>query len=175
MDYLTELQKLLKEEDAPVLDSHLELSQSQLKLMEAIYKRNTDISMQVEEIYDIIKDADQNANEVASAARRERLLLESLMSLNDLLGDVLLVLSDTHFEHLEAISGKVEEILDICNLEITTALGQRLDPRIHEVVAAESSDEPVEAVIRILEHGYEYREKVLRKGKVIVSKGWEQQ
>jgi molecular chaperone GrpE (heat shock protein) len=60
-----------------------------------------------------------------------------------------------------------------CSLEQLGFLGERLDPRLHTVASAEYSSAPLESVIRVLESGYVYRDRVVRKATVVLSKGVE--
>ena len=172
MDYFAErLQKLLDEEETIPADPLLELTAAQLQLFDVISKNNTDISLQIEEIYDIVKDADENAKRAKNAAKRESRLLESLIASLDLLEGLSQYMRDTGTEHWVTIDAKIEEILRFCGLEKTAALGQRLDPKLHTVAAAQEDELPKESIIRILESGYEYEGKPIRKATVIVSKG----
>jgi len=171
MDYITELKKLLDAETLPLSDPLSELTQTQVELLEAINRKNADVSMQVEEIYDIIKDADENAKEVKNAARRETQALNGLMAMDGLLDDSVRFMRSVGANHAESVAAKSEEILIACGLERIREAGQRFDPNLHTVVSAEYSEIPFESVIRVIESGYIYRGKVLRKATVIISKG----
>ena len=143
----------------------------QTKQLDAISKHNSNISTQLEEIHSIVKAADENARELKTAARRERMLMESIIATNDLLDAVLQLLSENASNHIRAIAASRTEILNNCGLTKTTIIGQMLDSKLHTVTAADSSDAPVESIIRILEDGYEYRGNIVRKAAVIISKG----
>ena len=185
MDFAAELKKLLDAEDNPPTDplAELTLTQARLlegiykdgsdisRLLEGIYKTGSDISLQVEEVYDIVKEADENAKEVRSAAKRESQLLGGLIAISDLLDDILDSFQYGNSVHSGVIAAKRDEILDACGLEKYESLGRQLDPRLHTVVSAECSDAPVESVTRVLESGYMYRGNVIRRATVIISKG----
>ena len=180
MDFAAELKKLLDEEDNPPTDPLAELAQAQAVLLEGIHKTCSDISkkvsdfsLQVEEVYDIVKDADENEREVRSAAKRELQLIGSLIAMSDMLDDILFFFDFRDISNTEAISSKRDDILNTCSLESYESQGRRLDPRLHTVAAAEFSDEPFETVTHVLESGYIYRGNVIRKAKVIISKGRE--
>ena len=173
MNFAAELKKLLDAEEVPPHDPLAELTQANARLLESIVKNGSDVSMQVEEIYDIIKETDDNARELKIAAKREKLLLGSLIDFCDLLDSLLQYVRRTGADHAETIAAKKEEALDACGVETVGYLGQMLDPRIHTVASAEESDAPFESVIRILESGYTYRGNVVRKATVIISKGRE--
>ena len=153
------------------LERDLKLGADIARQLERILKTESDISLQIEEIYDIVKDADENAKEVKSAEKRESKLLGGLIELNDLLDDVI---NSSQFEdniHSEVIIAKMGEILGECGLEKYESLNRQFDHRFHTVISAEYSDAPVETITRVLEDGYVYREKVIRRAAVIISKG----
>jgi len=175
MDFAAELHKLIEAEDTPPADPLAELALAQAELLSGIQKNSADISLQVEEIYDIVKEADENAREVKAAAKRENLLLGSLVSVSDLLDSLLQYMKNTDTAHAGAIAAKMDEAMTFCGLERFGSPGERLDPQLHTVVSVEYSSAPVESVTRVLESGYAYRGKVIRKAAVIVSKGVETQ
>ena len=173
MDFEAELKKLIAEEESPLLDPLAELAQAHNGMLEAIHKTGADISLQVEEVYDIIKEADGNAKEVKNSAKRETLLLGGMIAINDLLESLLLFIKSTGAVQTETIAAKREEALKACGLEAVDSIGQRLDPRFHTVASAEYSEAPPESVTRVLESGYIYRGNVIRKATVMISKGSE--
>ena len=173
MNFAAELKKLLEAEEIPPIDPVAELARAQAELFEAIHKSNSGISLQVEEIYDIIKESDENAREVRNAAKRESALLGAIIVINDLADSMLPYIQQIGAVHAETIAAKRDETLKACGLEKLGMPGQRLDPRIHTVASAENSDAPLETIIRILETGYMYHENVIRKATVIISKGRE--
>ena len=173
MDFEAELKKLLAAEENLPIDPLSELTLAQVKVLDSISKRNTDISIQVEEIYDIVKDADENAREVKNAAKRETILLDGLIAISDLLDSVLEHILQANPGHANVIGAKREEIIKACGVDKISMPGMLLDPRLHTVVAAEYSEKPIEEITRVLENGYEYRGKIVRKSTVIISKGQE--
>jgi len=201
MDFIAELKKLIDAEEAPLLDPLVELARAQSGVLENIHKNETDISLQldplvesvraqasvlesirkseadislqVEEIYDIVKESDENAKEVRAAAKREALLLESLVTIADLMDDVLNFLHKNRVEHTNIISAKMEEAINACGLERLGTSGEPLDPRLHTVASAQFSEIPKEHLISVLQSGYAYNGKLIRRATVIVSKGVE--
>ena len=169
MDFEKELQTLLDAEETLPQDPLAELARAQAGLLERIRKQGADMSLQTEEIYDIVKENDENAREIKLAAKRENLLLNGLVSLCDLLDGLLRHMQNT--PHACTAAAQKEQLLHTCGLEPLGAKGERLDPRLHTVSAAEYGESPTETVIRVLESGYVYRGKVLRKATVILSKG----
>ena len=173
MDFAAELKKLLDAEENPPFDPIFELAKAQAGMLEALNKTEAGISLQVEEIYDIVKETDENAKEVKSAAKRESQLLGGLVALNDLLDGMLRHIQAGGAEHAAPIEAKRQDTLNSFGLERHGSPGGHLDPRIHTVASAEYSDAPVESIIDILECGYVYRGSVIRKATVIISKGRE--
>ena len=54
------------------------------------------------------------------------------------------------------------------------SVGQPFDPNLHEALVMEASDEvPAQSVLREFEKGYNYKDRLLRAAKVVVSKGQE--
>ena len=173
MDFAEELKKLIDAEDPPPADPLSELTRVQLRILESLRKQDAGISDQIEEVYDIIKGIDENTREVKNAAKRETRLLGALIAMNDLYDTMLSLLNTDDASHIEAIAAKREEALDMSGLERCGRQGQRLDPHIHTVASAEYGDAPLESVTRVLEYGYIYRDNVIRKATVIISKGSE--
>jgi hypothetical protein len=123
----------------------------------------------MEEVYDIIKASDENAKEVKSAAKRESMLLRGLVAMSDLLDGLLPYMQ----EHSRTAAARKGDVMNACGLEQLGFSGERLDPKLHTVVSAEYSGAPLESIIRVLESGYAYNGKIIRKATVILSKGAE--
>ncbi len=51
------------------------------------------------------------------------------------------------------------------------AEGGPFDPNLHEAVMQQPSSQPPGVVLQVLEHGYQYHDRVLRPSKVVVSSG----
>ena len=171
MDFAAELEKLLSAEESPPIDPLVELVRAHAGALKDIHKGSSGISMQVEEIYDIVKESDENAKETKNAAKRESLLLNAFFIVNDLLDSLLFNPLLAGGVHTEALAAKREETLQACGIERIGCRGQMLDPRIHTVASAEESEAQRETVTRVLESGYLYRGNVARKATVIISKG----
>ena len=168
MDFSVELQKLLDLEEFPPVDPLTELARAQAGLLENIQKNNSALSLQIEEIYDIIKESDENAKEVKAAAKREQLLLVGLIGMADLLDSLLPHMQQ---QHSQIIVAKMDGAMNSCSLERLGFQGERFEPRLHTVASAEYSDAPLETIIGVLESGYAYHGKIIRKATVILSKG----
>ena len=169
MDFAAELHKLLRAEESPLLDPLAELARAQKGHMDTIQKNGASLSLQMEEIYDMIRETDDNAKEVRAMEKRETLLLSGLVVISDLLDTVLPYVQ----EHNQTVNAKKEEVLKACGLERLGFPGERLDPRLHTVASAEYNSAPLESVIRVLENGYAYHGKIIRRATVILSKGAE--
>ena len=174
MEFAMELKKLLDAEESPPLDPLVELARAQAEMLETLHRSGSDISLQVEEIYDIVKQSDDNVKELKNAAKREGLLLGSLVAINDLLDGLVQHAQFTGSDHTNTIYAKRAEALGACGVERVGQPGQLLDPRIHTVASAEISPEPFESVLQVLESGYAYNGSILRKATVIISKGSEE-
>ena len=169
MGFINKLQKLFRAEELPPVDCFAELARTQDEILAGIQKNSSNLSLQIEEIYDIIKEFDEQTKEIKAAAKRENLLLDGLAAMSDLLDGLI-----GHMQgHSRSITTKKEDIINACGMERLGFPGERFDPRLHTVASAEPSTAPLESVIRILESGYEYRGKVIRKATVILSKGVE--
>ena len=173
MDFVAELQKLLNEEDTPLVDPLTEMARVNAVCLESIKNTDTNIALQIEEIYDIIKDADANAKEIKAAETRENILLNGLVAMSDLLDSLFAHMREGNNEHSQVVVAKMTEIINACGLEPLGFPGERLDPRLHTVSSAEFSEAPPEAIIYVIQRGYKHRGKILRKATVILSKGAE--
>jgi len=195
MDFAAELQKLINQQELPLADpltelsnAHLELSRKQSELSQenisrvtssvsGLQKATSAMSLQTEEIYDIIKEADDNKKELRTVAKREKKLLTGLIESIDLLDGFLVQFSQVYgehaFEHVEVIMSKIADILEESEVQMLGFEGEHLNVRQHKVASAEYSDAPEETVIAVLERGYAYRDSIIRKSTVILSKGAE--
>ncbi|MEG8946593.1 nucleotide exchange factor GrpE [Rosettibacter firmus] len=84
------------------------------------------------------------------------------------------ITDDNNFESLkkglELIYDKFTKILDSHGVRKIDAVGQPFDVELHEALMQKpAADVPPHTVLEILEHGYIYKDKVIRHAKVIVS------
>jgi len=133
MDFAAELKKLIDAEDEPLLDMLSELARAQLNTqagalerLDRLQKSGDDISLQIEEIYDIVKEADANAKEVKSAERRELRLLESLIAILDIIDDVMRFLRTHGVEHVDVVAAKTDEAASAADAEMTRPCFKKL-------------------------------------------------
>ncbi len=62
--------------------------------------------------------------------------------------------------------------VDKFGLTSLVSVGEPFDPNFHEALVMEASDDvPAQSVIREFEKGYQFKERLLRAAKVVVSKG----
>ncbi|MDR3337777.1 MAG: nucleotide exchange factor GrpE [Treponema sp.] len=181
VNFETELEKLLAGERERLPQSELpELMAANRNLLIALNKTQTDLSLQVEEIYDLAKEDTLELREALEAAKgRLNQLLPAAVGLSDLLEDFCVYAGQSGSEALEH-QGKLlwenaQALLKNCGITRLGEAGQPLDPGIHRVQAAAASSVPREHVARVLQSGYQYQGTVLRKAVVIVSAGIEEE
>ena len=178
MDFEVELEKLLAGEQEPLPRYELvEVLAESRTLLEALNKRQADLSLQVEEIYDLAKEADARELREALKAERGRLqqVLEAAVGLSDLL---------EHFRVYAGQSGSAElehqgrllwqdsrSLLESCGIVRLGEAGESLNPSLLTVQSALDSGFPKEQIIQVLQSGFAYFGSLLRKAVVVVSKG----
>jgi hypothetical protein len=167
MEFDILLKELLELEDVPVTDVYTELTRAQMSILSGIKSDSENLGLQIEEIYDIVKDADSSSTELKVALKRENLLVSAIADMADLTTGLIRHMG----EHGAVIAAKINEIIVSCGLEYVGFEGERLDPRLHTVVAAETDMSAPETVIRVACAGYSYRGKIIRKASVVISKG----
>lgn len=75
-------------------------------------------------------------------------------------------------EGVELTQKQLLSSLEKLEVKSVDAVGQPFDPNIHEAMTMEASDEiPANHVISEFEKGYQYKDRLLRVAKVIVSSG----
>lgn len=73
---------------------------------------------------------------------------------------------------LEMVGRQLQDLLSSQGVETLDALGQPFDPKIHDALGQEASDEVEEGIVlRQLRKGYRLKERLVRPANVIVSKG----
>jgi molecular chaperone GrpE len=178
VDFEAELEKLLAGESEPLPLSELaEVLAENRAVLEAVNKKQADVSLQVEEIYDLVKDADTRELQGILNAERNRAqqLLETALGLSGLLEHFCVYAGQSGSEEL-ARQGLLlwrdsQRLLESCGITRLGEAGQPLDPALHTVQSAAASEFPRESVARVLQSGYRYLGRVLRKAVVVVSTG----
>jgi len=177
-DFEAELNKLLEQENEPLPQSGIEeLAAESQQILYALYKKQSDISMQVEELYDIVKDSDNTNLQKAlyDEKRRAGLAIRTVVGLSDLIDDFYEFSlqggnEDIH-NQARLMRKKAGGLLEGCGITRLGEEGQPLDPQIHTVHAGMYSQIPRERVAKVLQSGYLYLGALLRKATVVVSIG----
>jgi molecular chaperone GrpE (heat shock protein) len=179
LDFEAELNRLLSQESEPLPpDEWTELARAEQALLNKVSKKQSELGVQVEEIYDLVQETTQLRNALKAEADRAFSLAGAIVGLCDLLEDI----------YAYAVSGGDEEWARQMSLIWKNAgrrleaggiirlgeVGQPLDPSIHTVLSAAPSKFPRECLARVLQSGYRYQGAVLRKASVVLSLGEEE-
>jgi molecular chaperone GrpE len=178
VDFEAELEKLLAGERQPLPQYELaEVLAEGRAFLEALNKKQAELSLQVEEIYDLAKEADARELREALNAERSRVhqLLEAAVGLSDMLEHFCVYAGQSGSAELEHQGRLLWQnsrlLLESCGIARLGEAGQSLDPALHTVQAALASEFPKEHIIQVLQSGYGYLGRLLRKAVVVVSRG----
>ena len=76
------------------------------------------------------------------------------------------------FEGMKMVFKQLKDFLTSCGVETIDATGKHFDPKVHEAIAQEESNEfPEGMVVRQLRKGYKLKDRLIRPANVVVSKG----
>ena len=176
LDFAAELDKLLSEEPRASDIGEDEFSLivgSGRALLESLDKTQAGISLQVEEIYDIVKESDDSRKELKAEKAYLSQLLGAVIRLSDIIEDFA-IFTQKYEELAEGVRMMWKDaatVLGECSITRLGAEGQMLDPEIHTVHSVVPSAFPREYVEQVLRSGYSYRGTLLRKAIVVVSAG----
>jgi molecular chaperone GrpE (heat shock protein) len=178
LDFEAELDKLLScEADALPQYEFAELAAAAQVFLAELNKKQTDVSLQIEEIYDLVKEQDTRILQEAVNAERTRAnhLVFAAISLSDLLEDFYAYARQSGSEELKHQAKLLWEnaggILSGRNIFRFGEEGQPLNPQIHTVKASVESPLSRERVVQVLQSGYMYQNALLRKAAVVISRG----
>jgi molecular chaperone GrpE (heat shock protein) len=178
VNFEAELEKLLAQEPEPLSASVLtELAAAEREFLTDLNKKNADLSLQIEEIYDLVKEGDTRILQEALEAEKNRAgqLTAAAVGLCDILEDFCAYARQSgngDLEHQARLLWKNSGmVLEGCGITRLGEEGECLDPAIHKVQAAVPSDLPREQVIQVLQSGYRYQGAVVRRAVVVVSSG----
>ncbi|MDR3301866.1 MAG: nucleotide exchange factor GrpE [Spirochaetaceae bacterium] len=178
LDFENELNMLLAKEAEPFYQSDLmNLALAERELLAALSRKQTDFSLQIEEIYDLVKDADTGIWQDALKTEQSRAsqLLRTALGLCDILEDFCAYSQRSGSEELVRGGALLWKnsglLLENCGITRIGEAGQTLDPTLHTVQAGVDSPLPREQLVSVLQSGYRYLGAVLRKAVVTVSKG----
>jgi molecular chaperone GrpE (heat shock protein) len=184
INFETELHNLLTRESEPISKNELtkltELAAAGQQLLVTLNKRQTDMSAQIEEIYDLTKETDTRVLQTVLQAEKNRAdqLAVTVMSLSDIIEDFCVYARQSGSEELEhqalMMRKNAGNLLESCGITNVGEEGQLLDPEIHAVHSAVVSPIPREHVARVLQSGYRYLGALTRKAAVVVSVGMEE-
>ncbi len=181
LDFKNELDKLLELEAEPLAQTPLEeLARSQARLFASLDKRQADISLQVEEVYDIVRelDASELRESYNEEKKRSQTLLAALILMCDMIEDFCAFARKIGDEALlrqaELMLKNADGLLQRSGVTRFGEAEQRLDPEIHSVRGTDVSELPKEHVADVIQSGYYYMGNVIRKASVILSTGTEE-
>ncbi|MDR2785220.1 MAG: nucleotide exchange factor GrpE [Treponema sp.] len=180
LNFEAELDKLLSRETGPLPQYEFaELAAAGQNFLAELNKKQTDVSLQIEEIYDLVKEQDNRALQEAVNAEKTRAnqLVFAAISLADLLEDFYAYAARSGGEELKRQAKLLWEnaggVLSGRGIFRFGEEGQMLNPQIHTVKASIESPLPREQVVRVLQSGYLYQNALLRKAAVVISRGQE--
>jgi molecular chaperone GrpE (heat shock protein) len=178
INFETELNKLLSLEAGNLPEyEFVELAAAGRELLAEFNKKQTDASLQIEEIYDLVKEQDLLQKTVLSEKTRADQLVPVAISLADLLEDFYVYAGQSGSEELKHQAKLQWEnagaILSSRGILRFGEEGQLLNPQYHTVKASVESHLPREQVVQVLQSGYVYQNTVIRKAAVVISRGQE--
>jgi molecular chaperone GrpE (heat shock protein) len=178
VNFEAELHKLLSQETGRFFESEFaELAAADRELLAEFSREQSDASLQMEEIYDLVKEQGfLQETAAAEKARADRLALAA-MGLADLLEDFCAYAGQSGSEELKQQAKLLWKnsggILSGCGILRFGEEGETLNPQVHRVEASAESALPREQVVRVLQSGYLYQNTLIRKAAVVVSRGQE--
>ncbi|GHV80483.1 hypothetical protein AGMMS49944_22740 [Spirochaetia bacterium] len=188
LDFETELNKLLSRETEPLPGYEFaqtvemaalgqDLASLGKELLEDLQKKQADVSLQVEEIYDLLKEQNTKGLQEALEAEKNRAdtLAHTAIALCDLLEDFCAYARLSGSEELkhqaDILWTQSGHLLINNNIVRFGEEGQSLNPQIHRVQKGVESPLPREQVLEVLQSGYVYKNALVRKAAVVVSLG----
>ncbi|MDR0668830.1 MAG: nucleotide exchange factor GrpE [Treponema sp.] len=176
INFETELNKLLSLETGELPDYEFaEIAAAGREILAEFDKKQTDTSLQIEEIYDLVKEQDFLRETAASERARADRLIPAIIGLADLLEDFYAYAGQSGSEELKHQAKLQREnaggILSSCGVLRFGEAGQALNPQYHTVKASVESPFPKEQVVQVLQSGYVYQGAIVRKAAVVVSRG----
>ena len=143
------------------------------RLAKELGKKQDDLSLQIEEIYDIIKERDTKDEAVRTELGRVQQLQNAVVRMFDIIEDFLRFAAQSGNEELanqaRMMWKNADRLLESCSIERIGTPGTPLDPRLHTVLAAAHSQYPYEHIADVVQSGYRYSGTLIRKASVVVS------
>ena len=178
-DFVAELEKLLSEEPGAGAADEGEFSallSSGQRVLESLYKTQEDISLQVEEIYDIVKEYDEAKKALKVEKAHSSQLVSAVIGLSDIIEDfaAFTQLYGELADGVQMMWKNAGAVLSACAISRLGGEGQQFNPALHTVHSVIPSAFPRECILQVLRSGYAYRNAILRKAIVVVSSGGEE-
>jgi molecular chaperone GrpE (heat shock protein) len=178
INFEAELNKLLSQETGPLPEYEFaELAAAGQEILAELNKKQADTSLQIEEIYDLVKEQDFLQEAAMSEKTRAGQLVLAAIGLADLLEDFYTYAGQSGNENLKSqaklLWDSAGNTLAGCGILRFGEAGQAMNPQIHAVKAGAESPFPREQVIQVLQSGYVYQNNMIRKAAVVVSRGRE--
>ena len=176
IDFEKELDKLLSSECGPLeTDEFAIIADEGNRVLAALNKKQADISLQVEEIYDIVREDGTSRDALLTERSKVASLLDAVVGLTDLLDNFLRYAEGNGRPELEnqarIMVKNAGALHEKCAIASFGEAGEPLRPELHTVYSVEASDYPREHIVNVLECGYRYMGAVIRKATVTVSAG----
>jgi molecular chaperone GrpE len=160
--------------DPEEMDAHIQLYEGKIAELEAALAEAKDRYLRLAADFDNYKKRTrQEQLETMQHASAEliRRLLPVLDDLQSVLEHKPEGVDESWAKGLELSVRKLEEALGTHGLEPIDAVGARFDPKLHEAVGHEESEEhPEDTVVSELRRGYRVRDRVVRPALVKVAK-----
>jgi molecular chaperone GrpE (heat shock protein) len=179
LNFKEELEKLLAEEEMPLLPGGAlaELAAENNRLNADLKKSQSDITLQIEEIYELAQGLNGDSERLREKKKQAGILTETVIGLCDMLEDFFMFAEASGGELAKqaAIMQKnADALLEKCGILRTGRAGEPLNLEGYTVVSAGfSQDIPKGHVLKILRSGYAYSGKVIRKAAAVASVGEE--
>jgi molecular chaperone GrpE (heat shock protein) len=157
-----------------------ELAAAGQELLAELNKKQTEVSLQIEEIYDVVKEQDTRIFREKAEAEKTRAnhLVFTAIGLSDLLEDFCSYARRSGSDELKHQAAVMWEnagaMLAERGIFRFGEEGQPMNPQIHTVKASADSPLPREQVVQVLQSGYLYQNALVRKAAVVVSRGQQQ-
>lgn len=180
-DFKAELQKIsVKELDPKFIEHEKDISitfESLNTVMTKLLKKQSAMSMQVEEMYSIIEDAEGNEDQdtLKDLENENNALINALITAADLVEDFYIYSNDNSNEAMASGSDLMWNTL--CKAMTAAGLTRisdentPFDAKLNTIEGVTSDPSlPEGFIVKVLSSGYQYHGKIYRKSTVIVNK-----
>lgn len=181
LDFKQELDKLINARPLPPAQGEFSaLAHTTSQSLSVLSKKQSELALQVEEVYDIISsaDTDELQKSLASEHKRADSLAGTCVGLCDILEDFYAFACESGDSVLAGQARMMwrnaAELLERRGFVRLGEEGEALDTEKHTVQSITASAIPREHVARVLQSGYRYLGEVARKATVVVSAGAEE-